>query len=197
MIVDPAGLDSGCLDFQQDENAGSKNPFRKNEMTMAGSFVSEAYACGSNYYFSAQFNRFLWSAQITTSMGFPLISISRTPPGSSLEIESAEEALADWVYQTLCNHLQAVALPGETAAPVKDMATGPLYPSASNSPCFCSWSPERDREYGSVKIHSKPMADAATLRNLKDRSITAIERFKDRAVQFDQYRTRMRLLFNE
>ena len=163
-------------------------------MTKAGSFVSEAFACGSNYYFSAQFNRFLWAAQITTSMGFPLISISCTPPRSSLCIESVEDALAEWVYQTLCSHLQVVVSSAEMTTPVMEAAMAPLYPAASNAPIFCSWSPAREQAFGSVKIRGAPKIDAESLKNLKDMSAAAIKRFEDVAVDFDEYRTRMHSL---
>ncbi|MCZ2496493.1 hypothetical protein GN316_06970 [Xylophilus sp. Kf1] len=70
-------------------------------MQTNGSFTSEVYVDGANFHFDAQFTRFLWCAQIRHACGSRFAWVSCVPPRMQLTCDTVEDAIAEWVSQTV------------------------------------------------------------------------------------------------
>lgn len=140
-------------------------------MTQVSSYLSEVYIDGTNYPFRAQIQPNLWTAQVLAADATRLCSLSCTVPPLEQDVDSIEDAVAEWVHQSVTCLLgvSSNATARCEAAPARS-AWSAL--EASNTAAFVNSGPVT-----SLVPAAGAVERTSTLRSLDARSRAVIDQF--------------------
>jgi len=159
-------------------------------MTQISSYLSEVYVDGRNYPFRAQIQPHLWTAQVIGPDATCFCSLSCTVPVFHLDVDSIEDAVAEWVHRSVTCLLEFASQQqhGICEAVPKLPVWSTLH--ASNTPVYASTTMYDSRNHvAALEPGSTVLDRGSRLHQLNERSRAVIDQFWNIARAYNDVRS--------